>query len=190
VLNPVDVRIEDGLSFAEWMSIGRRLLTLHSASAWWIGDWLVYGEWRYGEKYRAVTEQLEVNYHRLRDYAYVAGRVGRGVRRKDLTFSHHRVVAKLEPAEQIRWLAFAAEQKLTQRQFAAAVSAPRQIAGRPAISEQMRLTVERTRLEVWRQAAAANERDLLEWAASTLDAEAAACLGGQSESVRALGGIR
>ena len=34
--------------------------TLREASAWWIGDWLAYGQWRYGEKYEGVVEELGV----------------------------------------------------------------------------------------------------------------------------------
>src|SRR4051812_44344403 len=103
-LTPVRARIKDGLDLDEWRRVGRGLLGVREASAWWIGDWLVYGEWRYRDKYRTVVDQLGMHYDRLRDYAYIAGNVGPGIRRADVPFTHHRLVAKLAPVDQRRWL--------------------------------------------------------------------------------------
>src|SRR4051812_9106304 len=88
------LRLRGEVGVAEWAAVGRRLLGVADASAWWLGDWLVFGEFSYGEKYKTVIAALNLKYDRLRDYAYVAGSVPREIRRADLTFSHHRLVAK------------------------------------------------------------------------------------------------
>jgi hypothetical protein len=169
--------LPDTLSFEEWLSIGRRLIRAREASAWWIGDWLAYGEWRYGTKYRTVLDRLELSYDRARDYAYVAGNIAPKLRRPDLSFRHHRVVAKLPPGEQREWLARAALAHWTTREFIAALAGSAESA--PGAEEpedttdakpaELRLSIGRTQLEGWRRAAAARGLELREWAIVMLD---------------------
>jgi hypothetical protein len=169
-LTPVGVALREGLGFEEWLAVGRQLLRIADASAWWIGDWLAYGEWRYGHKYRLAVERLQLNYHSIRDYVYVASRVGRGVRRADLSFTHHRQVAKLSPAEQQEWLERAAQAKWSTRELADAIErGAAETARRLAVSTQLRLKVERSRLDVWDAAARTAGLDLARWATTALD---------------------
>jgi hypothetical protein len=168
-LTPVGAALSDGLSFEEWLSVGRRLLPSSNASAWWIGDWLAYGEWRYGHKYRIAVERLQLDYDRIRDYVYVASRVGKGVRRADLSWRHHRLVAKLDPAEQLDWLARAAEQKWSTRELAEALGRSRESAARAAALAQLRLSVDPTQLDVWQGAARTLGLDFGDWAVKALN---------------------
>ena len=167
-LSPIGLSIADGLSFAEWASLGQRLLRFSDAAAWWIGDWLVYGEWRYGEKYRTIVDRLQLSYDRVRDYAYVAGNVSPGVRREDVSFTHHRLIAKLPPKEQERWLARAAERRWTKRELADALAARLgKPARQPAI--ELRLTIDPDRLERLSAAATQAGLDMKDWVRDTLD---------------------
>ncbi len=111
VASSVDLRVADGVSFEEWKAIGRRLLGFADSSKWWIGDWLAYGEWSYGEKSKVVREELHKEYDEVRHYAYVAANVPRSIRRdpSEVSWSHHRLLAPLVPTEQERWLALAAD---------------------------------------------------------------------------------
>lgn len=190
----VALKIVAGLEFEAWRDVGRRLLTFSEASKWWIGDWLAYGEWSgYGEKYRTAIEKLGLEYDRLRDYAYVANNVPDAIRNPDLTWSHHRIVAKLIPSEQEKWLALAAEEGWTKAEFMDAVQRaegqarplpeppdrpgdPQDDAGRRAETavqtadlEQVLLTVAVDRLARWKAASARAGLGLHDWTLQVLD---------------------
>lgn len=168
------LHLPDELSFEDWEEIGRRLISIEDASAWWIGDWGAKGKWRYGEKYRTIMEATELAYNDVRDLAYVAGNVPEEIRRSDLSFGHHRTVAKLIPAEQAAWLAKAAEEHWTRQQLRDAIAGKTESAGQPAVLEQpfRGLTVDPERLARWNLAAARIGCPLNDWAIAVLDAEA------------------
>lgn len=187
----VALRIADELEFDQWLQIGQRVLAFHEALKFHLGDWLVHGEWAgYGDKYRLAIEELGLAYDRLRDYAYVANNVPAAVRRTDLTWAHHRVVAKLIPAEQEVWLDRAAAEGWSYRDLAdqlnTALAPPppepepdedesdlkdrTAVRTAPADLEQVLLTVAAERAERWRAAAARERMEFEQWAAEMLDA--------------------
>lgn len=167
------------LTFGEWIGVGQRLQRLNEAAAWWLGDWLVYGEWCYGAKYRTAVAQLGLSYDRLRDYAYVAGNVPRAIRRADLGFYHHRLVAKLDPDLQREWLRRAAEAKWTKRQLEQAIagSVPHPVGS--AERRYVRLPIDGARLGEWERAAGVETGDLQRWMIETLDRAAATIVAGR-----------
>jgi hypothetical protein len=67
------LRLRPGLAFEDWVRAGRQICKLSSASAWWLGDWLLYGERTYGGRYRAALELTSLEYKTLRNYASVRG---------------------------------------------------------------------------------------------------------------------
>lgn len=71
---------------------------------WWVGDWLNYGEQRWGEMYAQAEVTTGWDYQRLRDAKWVANGVHLSVRKDNLSWSHHKEVAHLEPQEQAAWL--------------------------------------------------------------------------------------
>ena len=77
------------LSFGDWQQLGRRVGAVADSSAWWIGDWLLFGERSYGRRYRGAIEATGLDYQTLRNYAWVASRFSVSRRRDDLTFGHH-----------------------------------------------------------------------------------------------------
>ena len=103
--------IPQSLSLNAWEKIGRELAALCDSSAWWLADWLIYGETAYSGRYREIIEQTGLSYQTLRNYAWVARRFEQSRRRENLSFAHHAEVASLEPAEQDYWLRRAEEQK-------------------------------------------------------------------------------
>lgn len=166
--------LDESLGPGAWRSILSRILKLSDSSAWWVGDALVHGEWRYGEKYRAVLDELELSYDRARSYAYVAGNVPAAVRRTDLSWSHHRAVAALVPKEQERWLAKAAADELSVKELVDAIAeAAGEPATRVAVLEQLRFTIDPDRLQRYTTAAERVESTLQDWAIAVLDVAAA-----------------
>jgi hypothetical protein len=106
--------LRDNLTFAEWAAIGHTLGRAVRASAWWIGDWINYGEDRgfiSGEKYDAAQEISRLKRKTLVVYAFIARTFPKIDRNQSLTPSHHRVVASLEPDERKAILDQAAEER-------------------------------------------------------------------------------
>ncbi|WP_274595155.1 LmbU family transcriptional regulator [Streptomyces sp. E2N166] len=94
-----------GLPERSWERIGSGLRELTNSSAWWLGDWLIYGETTYrARRYREAVERTGLDYQTLRNYAWVARRFEHHRRRDSLSFAHHAEVTSLPPAEQDHWL--------------------------------------------------------------------------------------
>lgn len=87
------------LSYPEWEEAGRRLQRWEKSLQWWIGDWLVYGEDHFPDRYSQALEATEYAYRTLANCAYVARAIPGPSRRRELTFSHHSEVASLPAAE-------------------------------------------------------------------------------------------
>jgi len=103
----------DDIDRIAWVRAGMRLGTLSRSSNWWVGDWLRYGNEKWGEKYTAAARITGYDPHSLENMAYVAGRFEISLRRENLSWSHHFVVAALEPAAQSHWLDLATTQGLS-----------------------------------------------------------------------------
>jgi hypothetical protein len=93
-----------GMDLAEWLHQGKRLGAIGRGSAWWIGDWVNYGNTKFGEKYIRAARITGYDSQSLMNMAYVASRVDVSRRREELSWSHHAEVAALPPAEQESWL--------------------------------------------------------------------------------------
>jgi hypothetical protein len=92
------------LTVSDWVRQGRWLGTIGRCSAWWIGDWVRYGNARYGDRYGPAARVTGYDLQSLRNMAYVAGRFEVPRRRGTLSFSHHAELAGLPADEQDLWL--------------------------------------------------------------------------------------
>jgi hypothetical protein len=117
------------LTFADWMRQGRCLGSVGRASGWWIGDWIRYGNARYGEKYETAAKLTGYDNHSLRNMAYVASRFEMSRRRDKLSFSHHAELAALAGDEQDRWLDRAELEGLSSRRLRAVVRREARLVG-------------------------------------------------------------
>ncbi|MFL1899476.1 LmbU family transcriptional regulator [Streptomyces tauricus] len=107
-----------------WERIGTSLRELTNSSAWWLGDWLVFGESTYGlRRYREAIERTGLDYQTLRNYAWVARRFEQHRRRDGLSFAHHAEVTRLSPPEQDHWLDRAEQRKWSRNELRRAVRA-------------------------------------------------------------------
>ena len=80
----------------EWKKLGATIGAVSSSSGWWIGDWINYGENRFGEKYTQALDVTQLSVDRLRVCAWVANRYRRERRRQSLSFEVHRELAYLK----------------------------------------------------------------------------------------------
>lgn len=105
------------LTFAEWREAGDQLLRVGRAWQWWVGDWILYGESAYEDRYADVLEQTGYEYATISHVISVARRVDASRRREELSWSHHAEVAPLDPEQQVEWLQRAVDEDLTLARF-------------------------------------------------------------------------
>jgi len=87
------------LTLDEWSEAVEMVSGLSTASPWWVGDILAYGCLQYGESYaQGIPEGISPA--TIRGYQWVAERVPPANRHPGLSWSHHRAVSALPPAEQ------------------------------------------------------------------------------------------
>jgi hypothetical protein len=106
--------IKGELTFDEWQALGNELAPVAKSIAFIVGDWINYGQTRYGEKYDEALRLTGLSYETLRQYSYVAGRVQLWFRNHNLDWTHHKLVAKVkDPEEQRKWLDTAERENLS-----------------------------------------------------------------------------
>jgi hypothetical protein len=101
------------MSFEQWVLHGRRLGAIGRGVGWWIGDWLRFGNARYGEKYVQASKITGYDVQTLMNMVYVASSVDMSRRRERPSWSHHAEVAALPPEEQDHWLDRVEESRLS-----------------------------------------------------------------------------
>jgi hypothetical protein len=112
------IQFHEELSFEEWEALGQKLAPVGKSIGFIIGDWINYGEKRWGDKYEEAMMRTGMAYQTLRIYAHVARRVQLFARTNKLDFVHHLVVAKIKnPEEQQHWLQMAVKHKLGKRRL-------------------------------------------------------------------------
>lgn len=101
---PHGIVLADNLSYKDWYAVGQVLqyLALHIQFA--VGDWIVYGNKKYGEMYAQAISATGKAYGTLANYAWVAGRIEPSRRRVNVRFGQHSEVAKYTPELQDHFL--------------------------------------------------------------------------------------
>jgi hypothetical protein len=106
---------DDELGMREWADQGRRLGLIGRSANWWIGDWVRYGNTRFGERYARAAAITGYDVQTLMNMVYVASRFDVDRRREHLSWSHHAELAALEPEVQEAWLDRAEAERLSVR---------------------------------------------------------------------------
>lgn len=120
--------LPESLEYNEWVRIGDCLKLVEGSVQWWLGDWLNYGERKYGEMYTQAIEETELDYGTLRNIKWIASSVGLSLRNDNLSFNHHKEVAPLPPETQVLFLNKAVNENLSVRELRDEVrSAQRQL---------------------------------------------------------------
>jgi len=128
-VTPLGLDMDPDLTFEEWSGLAADIGSTLKSMAFVIGDWLVFGEEKFapqpdlpnlnleinprrirvsGERYEATQAATGFDPATLKNYAYVSRRVPMSLRNDILSWEHHKVVAKLNPAKQESWLNTAA----------------------------------------------------------------------------------
>jgi hypothetical protein len=121
---PTGLLLAKDLTFEEWNAIGSSFGTALQSAAWCIGDWMVYGERKWGKQllldsaefdpkvpnripshaFDLAVEATGLDRQTISKYAEVARRIPMEERRERLSFGHHRVLAPLPTPERLAWM--------------------------------------------------------------------------------------
>jgi hypothetical protein len=101
------------MEYHDWVLEGRRIGAMGRGSPWWVGDWILYGTVRWGERYSEAVKITGYDVKSLRNMRYVASRFDLSLRRDVLSWSHHALLAALEIEERTDWLDRAVSDKLS-----------------------------------------------------------------------------
>ena len=155
------------LPFEAWSAMGARIARHSSATTWWLGDWLNYGQTKYGRRYKEAIAATGLDYQTLRNYAMVARRFEVSRRRDRLSFHHHAELCALPDADQDRWLDDACAHGWTRNELRRLLRCQRLLAA--GTSRVLRIEVSGESEQRWRDAAKASGRPLEQWITSMLD---------------------
>jgi hypothetical protein len=170
-IRPNGMRLPDGLSYDSWHELGCQATRVASCSAWWLGDWLVYGEQNYGDRYKQAIADTSLNYQTLRNYVWVARTFPVSRRRDTLSFGHHIEVAALPDDEQDVWLAQAERSNWSRNRLRRELRAIRQTASskRSTLARSLTMNVPAEQHDRWRSAAEQRNCAITDWIIATLD---------------------
>ncbi|MFF0744477.1 LmbU family transcriptional regulator [Streptomyces sp. NPDC004111] len=160
--------IPPGIPIGAWRNLGQHIHAVSSSSAWWLGDWLLYGQEEYPSRYKHAIAQTSLDYQTLRNYAWVARRFDSHLRVSGLTFQHHAEVASLPADERSHWLRRAKELGWSRNELRRQVKASKEIAG-GRVPARLKMRPNDDQRQRWQEAAEHEAVDLLAWITRILD---------------------
>ncbi len=96
VITLTGLRIPNTISLEDMTTLGRGIGTMHKVAQWAAGDYLMSAEALFPDEWSQLTETLALSERAREDYQRVAKSVPYDVRRPELSYSHHRVVASMK----------------------------------------------------------------------------------------------
>ena len=109
------MRFDGNLSVEEWQDLAFSIGELATSIAFIVGDWLVYGQSLFGTdgypdkkvdhpSYQLAIKATGLDLSTLQNYAYVSRNIPHSVRSEQLSWEHHRLLAKLPDADMQNWI--------------------------------------------------------------------------------------
>ena len=111
--------------------MGETLIRIDRAIQWWVGDWLNAGERNYGEMYTQALDETGAAYQTLRNYKWVSGNIELSLRKDNVSWTIHHVIASLPPEKQAEALQKAEEEAWTSREAKSKVRQLQYMGGKP-----------------------------------------------------------
>jgi hypothetical protein len=114
-ISPVGLQFTGELTLDEWKSLAPALGQAARSVSFVIGDWLVYGDSLFGtdgpptkrvpsQLYDFASQHTGIDIPTLQNFAYVSRNVPYPLRTEQLSWEHHRLIAKLPEPEQASWI--------------------------------------------------------------------------------------
>ncbi|SFX77725.1 hypothetical protein SAMN02787144_1006106 [Streptomyces atratus] len=174
----VMLSISESMTIDEWRNLGRQIHVISDSSAWWLGDWLIFGQSNYPNRYKEAIVETSLDYQTLRNYAWVARRFSPERRRAKLSFQHHAEVASLTEAEQDNWLTQTELLGWSRNELRRQIRGSRELAGGKSVV-RVQLELRDQQKERWQRAAESADKDLLAWMVAVLDGAATTVVEGE-----------
>lgn len=152
-----------------WRNLGRQIHVVSDSSAWWLGDWLIYGQTHYPNRYKQAIAETSLDYQTLRNYAWVARRFTPERRHPKLSFQHHAEVTSLPEAEQDAWLTRAEINGWSRNELRRQLRGERQLTSARPRTVHIEMKLPDQQKERWQKAAERADQELLTWMVETLD---------------------
>ncbi|GAH16322.1 unnamed protein product, partial [marine sediment metagenome] len=105
-------------SFDEWKSLMFTLNAMNESGGFWRGDLYLAGEQWFGENQASsIFDPTNWNVKTWQNNASVCRRIPTSLRREQLSYTHHAIVAYLDPEQMKHYLDVAEQQKLNTREL-------------------------------------------------------------------------
>lgn len=118
---------DPSMSYDRFEALGHFLGKVNRSCAFWIGDWLNFGEQIYGEKVAQAAEATGLAAQTLANRMSVCRHIPPERRRASLAFGVHAEVAYLEPRERDLWLDRAEREQWTRAKLRGEMRAVREV---------------------------------------------------------------
>jgi hypothetical protein len=174
------IRFDPLMPIEGWKALGVKIAVYSGATCWWLGDWLAFGQMKYGRRYREGIAVTGLGYQTLRNYAVVSRRFELSRRRDNVSFQHHAEVCALSDDDQDLWLDLAAERGWSTSELRRQVRSAGVLGGVRASGTTLRLVLEPERDRRWREAARRSHCGLEAWVMRLLDDAANAAVEGDA----------
>ena len=96
-LKPYKLTLTQEVDFSEWEKMGHALRVHRESNPFWIGDWLIIGEGRWGEMYAQAMHVTGLDKNTLSHYKGMAQAIPQDQRR--LSMGHYRLLKNLDDKE-------------------------------------------------------------------------------------------
>ena len=107
-LTPTSLQLPE-VDWNTYEAVGYFLGRFNRSCSWWIGDWLVYGQANFEDRFSQAAAITGLSEQTLLARMFVSENVPISRRQPGVSFSCHAKVARLKPDEQTRWLKAAAK---------------------------------------------------------------------------------
>lgn len=107
-LTPTELQLPD-VDWSTYEAVGHFLGRINRSCSWWVGDWLVYGQANFADRFEQAASITGLSEQTLLGRMFVSENVPPARRQAGVSFSCHSAVSRLEPPEQTRWLKAAAK---------------------------------------------------------------------------------
>ena len=166
-LTPKGLVAGDDVGFEEWQQLGEVLQRFEASIQWLIGDWMAFGERRWGQTYEQVASATGYEVTTLYNFASVARSINFSLRSEKLSFGHHRLVVSMAPDLQRQWLEYGEVNNLSISQMRKAIEGkpPTLLDGQDPVSKFQRafLPFQQRINRVLRKAGQGDRRKIANW---------------------------
>lgn len=126
----VGLYLDEGLSFERWQELGETLKAMERSVMWWIGDWLRFGERRWGETYSQALDATGYSHSALSKAKWIASTYEPCNRLQELSWTHHLEAAPLPAEERMQVLREAGANRWSVRDLKAEVNRRKNVVGK------------------------------------------------------------